>query len=133
MPQVSKRKLKPQVEQDLLDSLSYIIKELKTKKEVDTFLSSALTDTEKLMIAKRVVTAFLLRNKVKEKQIGSALKLTSATITRLKMWIKLRQEGFNLVFNKLDKRSNEDLAKQILYKLLNYTIKAAFGQTPRPF
>ncbi len=133
MPQISKRKLKLQVEQDLLDSLSYTIKELKTKKDVDMFLSSALTDTEKLMIAKRVVTAFLLKNKVEEKKIGNTLKLTAATITRLKMWINLKQEGFNLVFNKLEKRSKEDFAKQIFYKILDYSIKAAFGQSPKPF
>jgi len=80
---------------------------------------------------KRVLTAFLLRNNVEEKKIGDTLKLTSATITRLKMWINLRREGFDLVFNKLEKRARENIAKQIFYKVLNYSIKAAFGHTPR--
>jgi uncharacterized protein YerC len=133
MPQISKRILKPEVKKDLLDSLSYTIKELKTKDDVDNFLSSALTDTERIMVAKRVLTAFLLRNDVEEKKIGDTLKLTSATITRLKMWIKLRREGFDLVFDKLDKKSRESTAKQIFYKILNYSIKAAFGRAPKPF
>lgn len=133
MPQISKRKLTPQVKKDLLDSLSYTIKELKTKSEVDRFLSSALTDTERLMISKRVLTAFLLRNSVEEKKIGETLKLTSATITRLKMWISLRREGFDLVFSKLKKRSREDVAKQIFYKILNYSLNAAFGRAPKSF
>jgi hypothetical protein len=85
-----------------------------------------------LMVAKRVVTAFLLRNNIEEKKIGNALKLTSATITRLKMWISLRKEGFDLVFSKLEKRNKENIAKQIFYKILNYSIKAAFGRTPKP-
>jgi len=131
MPQVSKRKLIPQVKKDLLDSLSYTIKELKTKNDVDRFLSSALTDTERLMVSKRVLTAFLIRNNIEEKKIGDTLKLTSATITRLKMWISLRRDGFDLVFNKLEKRSRENIAKQIFYKVLNYSIKAAFGRAPR--
>ena len=131
MPQISRRKIEPKIKQDLLDSLSYTIKELKTKKEVDRFLSSVLTDTERLMVAKRVVSAFLLRNKVEEKKIGDALKLTPSMITRLKMWINLRREGFELVFRKLEKRSVEDAAKQILYKILNYSIKAAFGRAPK--
>ena len=131
MPQISKRILKPEVKKDLLDSLSYTIKELKTKKDVDSFLSSALTDTERIMVAKRVLTAFLLRNNVEEKKIGDTLKLTPSTITRLKMWIDLRREGFDLVFNKLEKRSRENIAKQIFYKVLNYSIKAAFGRAPR--
>ncbi|KKR70552.1 MAG: TrpR like protein, YerC/YecD [Candidatus Woesebacteria bacterium GW2011_GWA2_40_7b] len=133
MPQISKRILKPEVKKDLLDSLSYTIKELKTKKDVDSFLSSALTDTERIMVAKRVLTAFLLRNNVEEKKIGDTLKLTPSTITRLKMWIDLRREGFDLVFNKLEKRSRENIAKQIFYKVLNYSIKAAFGRIPKPF
>ena|SRR3989338_8781255 len=133
MSQISKRILKPEVKKDLLDSLSYTIKELKTKKDVDSFLSSALTDTERIMVAKRVLTAFLLRNNVEEKKIGDTLKLTSATITRLKMWISLRRDGFDLVFNKLEKRSRENIAKQIFYKVLNYSIKAAFGRIPKPF
>ena len=133
MPQVSKRKLIPQVKKDLLDSLSYTIKELKTKNDVDRFLSSALTDTERLMVSKRVLTAFLIRNNIEEKKIGDTLKLTSATITRLKMWISLRRDGFDLVFNKLEKRSRENIAKQIFYKVLNYSIKAAFGRIPKPF
>ena len=133
MPQISKRILKPEVKKDLLDSLSYTIKELKTKKDVDSFLSSALTDTERIMVAKRVLTAFLLRNNVEEKKIGDTLKLTSATITRLKMWISLRRDGFDLLFNKLEKRSRENIAKQIFYKVLNYSIKAAFGRIPKPF
>lgn len=133
MPQVSKRRLEPQVKKDLLDSLSYTIKELKTKSDVDRFLSSALTDTERLMVAKRVLTAFLLRNSVEEKKISDVLKLTQGTITRLKKWISLRQDGFNLVFNKLGKRSREYIARQIFYKILNYSIKAAFGRVPKPF
>lgn len=133
MPQISKRKLEPQIKKDLFDSLSYTIKELKSKSDVDKFLSSALTDTERLMVAKRVVTAFLLRNNIEEKKVGDTLKLTPATITRLKMWINLKREGFDLVFDKLDKRSKENIAKQILYKILNYSIKAALGRTPKPF
>ncbi len=133
MSQVSKRKLKPEIEKDLFDSFSYVIKELETKNEVDKFLSSALTDTERLMVAKRVVTAYLLKNKVEEKKIGDILKLTPSTITRLKMWINLRKEGFDLMFNKLEKRSMQNLAKQILLKILNYSIKAAFGRAHKAF
>lgn len=131
MSQISKRKLEPKIKQDLLDSLSYAIKELKTKEEVDKFLSSALTDTERIMVAKRIVTAFLLGNKVEEKKIGDALKLTPSTITRLKMWINLKRDGFDLVFSKLEKKSRESIAKQIFYKILNYSIKAALGRTPK--
>lgn len=133
MTQVSKRKLDSKIEKELLDSLSYLIKELKTKEDVDKFISSALTKTERLMIAKRVLTAFLLQNNIEDKRISTTLKLTPATITRLKMWINLNKDGFDLVFKKLAKKGKEDIAKQILYKFLNYAVKAAFGRIPKPF
>ena len=133
MPQVSKRRIEPKIEKELLDSLSYSIKELKTKIEVDKFLESTLTKTERLMIAKRVLTAYLLDNGVEEAKIGRTLKLTDATITRFKMWIKLHKEGFDLVFGKLRKKSAEDIGKQILMKLLKYASSAAFGKIPNPF
>lgn len=132
MPQISKRKIDSKIEKGLQDSLTYIIKELKTKNEVDQFLSSALTDTERLMITKRVVTAYLLANKIEETQIAQTLKLTNATITRFKMWIKLHKNGFDLVFKKLQKKGVEDLGKQVLLKILKYASNAAFGRVPTP-
>lgn len=133
MPQVSKRRIEPEIEKELLDSLSYVFKELGTKSEVDKFLSSALTKTERIMISKRVLTAYLLVNGVQENKISQTLKLTTATVTRLKMWVNLHKEGFDLVFNKLNKKSAEDIAKQILQKILKYAVNAALGKTPNPF
>jgi len=75
----------------------------------------------------------LLENNIEDKRISTTLKLTPATITRLKMWINLNKDGFNLVFKKLDKKDKEDMVKQILYRFLNYAIKAAFGRIPKPF
>jgi len=133
MSQVSKRRIEPEIENELIDSLSYTIKELKTKKEADRFLASALTKTERLMISKRLLTAYLLKNNIEEIKIGQTLKLTNATITRLKMWISLHKDGFDLVLTKLNKKSAEDTAKQILQKILRYAIESAFGRTPNPF
>lgn len=133
MPQVSKRKIDPKIETELLDSLSYAIKELRTKTEVDQFLASALTKNERIMIAKRVTTAYLLDNGVEDTKIAHTLKLTNATITRFKMWIELHEKGFDMLFKKLQKKSAEDLGKQILVKLLKYVSSAAFGRTPNPF
>jgi uncharacterized protein YerC len=133
MPQVSKRKIDPKVERELLDSLSYAIKELKTKADVDQFLTAALTKNERIMIAKRVLTAYLLDNGVEEAKIGRSLKLTNSTITRFKMLIELHKDGFKIMFSKLQKKDAEDIGKQVLLRLLKYASSAAFGKTPNPF
>lgn len=132
MPQVSKRKIDPKIERELQDSLSYIIKELKTKSEVDQFLSSAVTDTERTMIAKRILTAYLLSNNIEESKIAQTLKLTNSTITRFKMWIKLHKSGFDLIFKNLQKKRIEDVGKQALIRILKYASSAAFGRIPTP-
>lgn len=133
MPQVSKRRIDPKIEKQLLDSLSYVIKELETKNEVDRFLLSALTKTERVMVAKRVLTAYLLANNIEESKIAHTLKLTNATITRFKMWFKLNEDGFEMIFKKLQKKSVEDAGKQMLMSILKYASSAAFGRTPNPF
>lgn len=132
MAQVSKRRVDKKIYSQLQDSLSYVIKDLKSKREAEEFLNSFFTETEKLMFAKRVLAAFLLSNNVEEKQISDILKLTPSTISRLKMQLALHPEGYKYIFKKLNKKSNEDLAKQLFYQFLNYAIKAASGITPTP-
>ncbi|HET7098947.1 MAG TPA: Trp family transcriptional regulator [Patescibacteria group bacterium] len=133
MPQVSKRILNPEIKQNILDAFSYVLKELKTKKDVDLFLSTVLTETEQIMLSKRVAAAFLLDRGVEEGKISQTLKLTSATISRLKMWINLRMDGFKVIFSKLVKKEKEGMANELLQKVLNYAIKAAFGRVPKLF
>lgn len=130
MSQISKRKLDPKIERDLLDAFSYIIKDIKSKEDADKFLTSVLTETERLMLSKRIASAFLLKHDMEEQKIGLLLKLTNSTVSRFKLWIKTHNSGFDLIFKKLEKRSMEDYTKKILYKLLNYVIKSSFGRTP---
>lgn len=85
-----------------------------------------------MMIAKRVLTAYLLENGIEETQIAQTLKLTNSTITRFKMWIKLHKIGFDLVFKKLQKKGVEDIGKQVLLIILKYASSAAFGRIPTP-
>ena len=132
MPQVSKRKIDPKIEKEIQKSLAYIIKGLKTEEEINQFLSSAMTNNERIMIAKRVLTAYLLENNVEETQIANTLKLTNSTITKYKMWIKLNKTGFDLAFRRLRKKDIENVGKQILLRILKYASSAAFGRIPTP-
>lgn len=133
MPHLSKRILDPKVKKDILNSLTNVVKDLNDSDDVEKFLSSVLSDTEKMMIAKRVTAAFLLRHNIESEKIQDLLKLTSGTIFRLKLWIQTHQEGFNVLFNKLEKEKRFEIAKTLFYKLLNYTIKASSGRVPNPF
>ncbi len=133
MTHVSKRRLEPKVNKYVVDSLTYILKDINSQNEMEKFLVSAISETERLMIAKRVVAAFLLRHNIESEKISEMLKLTPATIARLKLWVQTHKEGFNIIFSKLEKQRRKEIAKEILYKLLKYAIESASGRVPNPF
>lgn len=127
MTHISKKWIEPEIWQYITDTLTYLVKEINDTQDVKEFLSSVLTDTERLMISKRVVTAFLLRHNMSTENICEVLKITPATVTRQKMWIQLHEKGFDLIFDKLEKRRKGDIAKDTLYKILDYAIRASSG------
>lgn len=133
MPHVSKRRIEPKVEKHILDSFTFILKDLNSISDTEKFLSSVLSGTEKLMIAKRIVAAFLLRHNLESEKIQDILKLTPATVSRLKLWIQTHQEGFDMIFGKLEKQRRSEIAKQLLFEILDYAIRAGSGQVPNPF
>lgn len=133
MPHVSKRIIDTKVKKHTLDSLTFLIKDLNNSIDTEKFLSSVLSETERLMIAKRIVAAFLLRHNTESKEIQDLLKLTPATVFRLKLWIQTHQEGFDVIFNKMERQRRSEITKEILYKILDYSIKAGSGKIPNPF
>ena len=133
MPHLSKRILDPKVKEDVVSSLNYVIKDLNDAGDVEKFLSSVLSDTEKLMIAKRITAAFLLRHNVESDKIQNILKLTPGTVFRLKLWIQTHQDGFDILFDKMERERRFKMAKDVFYKLLNYAITAGSGRVPNPF
>lgn len=133
MPHVSKRKIEPKIQKHTLDSFTLLLKDLDNVPDTEKFLTSILSETERLMIAKRIVAAFLLRHNIESEKIQDILKLTPATISRLKLWIQTHQEGFDVIFDKLKKQRRWKIAKEILFKILDYAIRAGSGQVPNPF
>lgn len=133
MPHVSKRVIDSKIKKHALDSLTFLIKDLNNIPDTEKFLFSVLSETERLMIAKRITAAFLLRHKIESAKIQDLLKLTPSTVFRLKLWIQTHQEGFDVIFDKMEKQRRSELTKDILYKILDYAIKAGSGRVPNPF
>ncbi len=125
--------MEPAVKKDILDSLTNVIKDLNEVDDVEKFLQSVLSDTERMMIAKRITAAFLLRHNIESNKIEKILKLTPATVFRLRLWVQTHQEGFDIIFDKLERERRNKTAKEVLYKLLDYAIKAGSGRVPKSF
>lgn len=133
MPHVSKRKIDSNVEKQLNDCLVGIIRDLNNTSDTEKFLDSILSSTEKIMIAKRIAVAFLLKYNIEWKAIGKTLKITPETIFRHKLWFESHKEGFEIVFRKMKKYHRNEIAKDLLYQILGYAIKTGSGQIPNPF
>ncbi len=133
MPHVSKRRIEPEVMKHTLDSLTLLIRDLDNVSDTQKFLFSVLSETERLMIAKRIVAAFLLRHNIEPGKIQDILKLTPATISRLRLWIQTHQEGFDIIFDKLEKHRRWEISKEILFKILDYAIRSGSGRVPNLF
>lgn len=127
MTQVSKRWIQPDIWEYINQSLIYMIKDLDNVKDVQSFLISVLTETESLMIAKRIVTAFLLRNKTTTEEICEKLKLTRSTVVRLKILIKIHKKDFDILFEKMEKQNRRKITKDIFLNILNYALRASSG------
>ena len=133
MPHVSKRKIDSKVEKQLHNCLIGIIRDIDNTSDTEKLLESILSETEKMMIAKRVAIAFLLKHNIESKIIGETLKITPETIFRHKLWFETHKEGFEIIFNKIEKYKRNEITKNVLYQILDYAIRAGSGQTPNPF
>lgn len=128
MPQVSRRRLPGEVLKSVFDSLSFVFKDITNKNEMDAFLGSLLTPTEKLMLGKRIAVAYLLKEGIEEKKIADTLAVTPATVSRLKLWIQTHEQGFQKLFTKLDKEKRLKITQQVLLSLARYALRAAGGR-----
>jgi uncharacterized protein YerC len=127
MPHVSRIKLDKKVEEKLINTLDLTLIKLTKEEEMKGFLTSLLTPTERLMLAKRLAMVILLKRGMSESKIRNTLKVTRATVDRMQLYLEVRGEGYDPVLSKLE---NEEIVKElkiILEKLANYSIRAAGG------
>ena len=78
--QLSKRGVKQDTEKQILDFLYQAVADMKTRAEVQEFLSDILTDVELMTVAKRLAIAWHLEKGSSYEDIHQELKVSSATI-----------------------------------------------------
>lgn len=88
MPHVSKHQIDKKVFKEVYLQLIKSVEQSKNKKKVDVFLDEVLTETEQVMIAKRLALVVLLINQVPESKIIDKLKISGGTINRYRRKIK---------------------------------------------
>jgi uncharacterized protein YerC len=85
MPHVSSKKLKKENMQKLYTEFSVALEKSAKKSWVKLFLNDLLTNTEKIMLAKRFAVIFLLSNNVPPYYIAESLHMSPTTIFKMSL------------------------------------------------
>ena len=112
MTHLSRRKLSTETESEIINALKTILTKL-TPSEVDSIFPILITDTEQVMIAKRLGIIFMLTEGATYDEISKALNLTEQTISRIHYEFNTSPKAGKLVFSKLTPWKRKILIKAI--------------------
>ena len=88
MPQISKRKLDKNLQDGVVNQFWISISKINTPKEASEFFSDVLTETEKVMLSKRLACAILLIRGRSATEIKDSIHLSYTTIGTIAAWVK---------------------------------------------
>lgn len=88
MTQVSRLKLKTEIEERIYELFNKTLAGIKSKNEIDSFLDDFLSPTEKTVFAKRLAVAVLLAKGNDYAQIRTILRVTPVTISKMSLRMK---------------------------------------------
>lgn len=126
MPQVSKIRLRKEIEERMFKIFFQSMADAKTPKETENLLNDLLTPTEKIMLAKRLAIALLLLRGYDYSTVRQILKVSYGTISRVANWLKIEGSGYRKILTKM--------ARQEIWKdLLNQINDVFIGITPPPY
>ena len=128
MPQVSRVKLEPKEEEELKEALNLVLAGISKRDEMIKFVNSLLTDTEKLMLAKRLAMIVLIREGKSDSDISNALHVTRITVTKFRYYYESRaKDGYDIALNKIESDKLLQGVKRVILALADYGIRAAGG------
>ncbi|OGN09654.1 MAG: hypothetical protein A3J46_01525 [Candidatus Yanofskybacteria bacterium RIFCSPHIGHO2_02_FULL_41_11] len=100
---VKPRKLKNNDKMRYLDTLYTAISSLKSRDEVKRFLRDLLTESERVMIGRRIIVAQRLLEDKSYFEIRQELGVGMDTIIRVHRWLEDDIDGYEKVVKKLEK------------------------------
>ena len=127
MPHVSKIKLNNKNQEALIKNLEVILTKINKSDDMEYFLTSLLTTTEKLMLAKRIAIVILLKEGVSESNISNALHVTRVTVSRMQYFFESRGQGYEIAIKILEKEKLTKEFRKVLLVLVKYSARAAGG------
>lgn len=103
MPRVQPKTIPPKERMKLLDELWIMIALLETRGEVKSFFKDLLSETEAVMIARRIQIAKLLLQGKSYEQIAQQLHASHLTIAGIQRWLQGGFGGYEKLVPRLEK------------------------------
>lgn len=118
MPQVSRKVLHPAVKSKIQELFLDCICRCRDPKISANFIDDLLTDTEKVMIAKRIAIALMLLKGYSPADIEETLKVSKQTIWVMSAWLNVKGEGYRELLEEVIERDErqEKEHKQALWE-----------------
>ena len=128
MAQVSRRFVNPSVQKKIQELFLDCIARCRDQKTTAAFIDALLTDTEKIMIAKRVAIALmLLKGRITE-EIQDTLKVSGQTVWTVGGWLRTRGAEFRSILKDVIKR--DERQEKTHREALDDTRESAFWFGP---
>lgn len=83
MTHISKRKLKKEDFEKIYSQMIQIFSKTGSKNDSEIFLEEFLYSSEKIMLAKRLATIFMVIEKIPDRKIAKVLSISTSTIGRI--------------------------------------------------
>lgn len=96
---------------------------IKNKSEFDLFLNDFLSPTEKIMLSKRFATAVLLAKGNSYDEIKQTLRVTSATIAKMNIYIKYGAKGLNKTIQDVLKKGTSKIILEEMLSIFEHPTK----------
>jgi Trp operon repressor len=99
--------------------------------EMDSMIKVLLTETEQLMIAKRIFVFVLIDQGLSNMEIAKKLHFTRATVDRLRVTYTHLAEKNTPVKKIVKQFGTSEILKLLIKKFSAYAVPAVFGKIPR--
>jgi uncharacterized protein YerC len=124
MTQISRNPLGKETNKEIQATLWWLLARLNNDSDIEKFLDGLLTKTEKIMLAKRLSIGFLIGKGYNYRNICDTLKVSIATVCRIKEMIDRADNDYGFFIKKLEKRRelkkfSEDVDR-LIQKLSNF-------------
>lgn len=118
MPRVSRKILHPTVKAKIHELLLDCISRCRDQKTTARFIDDLLTETEKVMIAKRIAVALMILKGHPSIKIEETLKVSGQTIWLVRAWLTAKGEGYRQLLKEVIERDErqEKEHEQVLWE-----------------